>query len=105
MTRLDLFPSEANASTDVLVANFGGEDELYSLGVLAKMRAAGLSGEMYPESAKMKKQMGYADKRGIRFVVLCGETERLAGSVTVKDMSNGQQQTIGLDEAVALIKG
>ena len=105
MTRLDLFPSEANASTDVLVANFGGEDELYSLGVLAKMRAAGLSGEMYPESAKMKKQMGYADKRGIRFVVLCGETERLAGSVTVKDMSNGQQQTISLDEAVALIKG
>ncbi len=105
MTRLDLFPAEANAATDVLVANFGGEDELYSLNVLARLRQAGLSGEIYPESAKMKKQMGYADKRGIRFVVLCGETEREAGSVTVKDMSNGQQRTLSLDEAVSLIRG
>ncbi len=105
MTRLELFPSEATAATDVLVANFGGEDELYSLQVLAKMRAAGLSGEIYPESAKMKKQMGYADKRKIRFVVLCGETERTSATVTVKDMSNGQQQTISVDEAIALIKG
>lgn len=105
MTRLDLFPSEANASTDVLVANFGGEDEMYSLKVLAQMRKAGLSGEIFPENAKMKKQMGYADKRGIRFVALCGETERSAGTVTIKDMSNGQQQTVSLDEAVAIISG
>ena len=55
MTRLDLFPSEANAVTDVLVANFGGEDELYSLLVLAKLREAGLSGEIYFEVVKMKK--------------------------------------------------
>ena len=90
MTRLDLFPSEANAVTDVLVANFGGEDELYSLLVLAKLREAGLSGEIYPEAAKMKKQMSYADKRGVRFVVLCGETERQSNTLTVKDMAKGE---------------
>ena len=105
MTRLDLFPSEANASTDVLVANFGGDDEMYSLKVLARLRAEGLSGEIYPEPAKMKKQMGYADKRGIRFVVLCGENERLAQSVTIKDMAAGEQKTVSIDEAIAIIKG
>ncbi len=105
MTRLDLFPSEANAATDVLVANFGGDDEMYSLKVLTRLRAEGLSGEIYPEPAKMKKQMGYADKRGIRFVVLCGENERLAQSVTIKDMAAGEQKTVSIDEAIAIIKG
>ena len=105
MTRLDLFPSEANAATDVLVANFGGDDELYSLRVLALLREAGLSGEIYPEAAKMKKQMSYADKRGVRFVVLCGETERRSNTLTVKDMAKGEQKTLSLGEAVALIKG
>ena len=105
MTRLDLFPSEANAATDVLVANFGGDDEMYSLKLLARLRAEGLSAEIYPEPAKMKKQMGYADKRGVRFVALCGETERLAQTVTIKDMAAGEQKTVSIDEAVALIKG
>ncbi|MBQ2322925.1 MAG: histidine--tRNA ligase [Bacteroidales bacterium] len=104
MTRLDLFPSEANAATDVLVANFGGDDEMYSLKLLARLRAEGLSAEIYPEPAKMKKQMGYADKRGVRFVALCGETERLAQTVTIKDMAAGEQKTVSIDEAVALIK-
>ncbi len=104
MTRLELFPSEATATTDVLVANFGGEDELYSLKVLAQLRAQGLSGEIYPEPAKMKKQMGYADKRGVRFVVLCGETERTSQSITIKDMATGNQQTLPLDEAIGVIR-
>lgn len=105
MTRLELFPSEATATTDVLVANFGGEDELYSLKVLAQLRAQGLSGEIYPEPAKMKKQMGYADKRGVRFVVLCGETERTSDTITIKDMASGTQQTLPLDEAMGVIRG
>jgi len=105
MTRLDLFPSEATAATDVLVANFGGDDELYSLKVLARLRAEGLSGEIYPEPAKMKKQMGYADKRGVRFVVLCGENERTAQTVTIKDMAAGEQKTVSIDEAVSIIRG
>lgn len=105
MTRLELFPSEATATTDVLVANFGGEDELYSLKVLAQLRAQGLSGEIYPEPAKMKKQMGYADKRGVRFVVLCGETERTSTTITIKDMATGNQQTLPLDEAMGVIRG
>lgn len=105
MTRLDLFPAEAAATTDVLVANFGGDDELYALRVLARLRQEGLSAEIYPEAAKMKKQMGYADKRGARFVVLCGETERMAQTLTLKDMSRGEQTTLTLDEAVRQIRG
>lgn len=105
MTRLDLFPAEAAATTDVLVANFGGDDLLYALRVLARLREAGLSAEIYPEAAKMKKQMGYADKRGARFVVLCGETERMEQTLTVKDMSRGEQATLTLDEAVRQIRG
>lgn len=105
MTRLDLFPAEAAATTDVLVANFGGDDELYALRVLARLRQEGLSAEIYPEAAKMKKQMGYADKRGARFVALCGETERLSQTLTLKDMSRGEQTTLTLDEAVRQIRG
>ncbi len=110
LDKLNLYPEEANATTDVLLVNFGGEDELYSLGVLATLRKAGISGELYPEAAKMKKQMGYADKRGIRFVALCGEDERNAGTVTVKDLSIAdkeatKQWTLSLQEAIDLIKG
>ena len=105
MTRLELFPAEANGTTDILMVNFGGEDEMYGLKVLSQMRAAGLSAEMYPEAAKMKKQMGYADKRGIRYVALCGEDERKAGVVTLKDMSKGEQQTLPVEEAIKAIRG
>ena len=103
MTRLELFPAEAVATTDVLMVNFGGEDELYGLKTLAAMRSRGISAEMYPESAKMKKQMGYADKRGVRFVALAGENERQSNSITIKDMSSGEQQTLALEQAIGLI--
>jgi histidyl-tRNA synthetase len=69
------------------------------------MRAAGINAEIYPDATKMKKQMGYADKKGISFVALCGENERNADTVTLKNMSTGEQQTVTIDEAVALIKG
>ncbi len=105
MTRLDLFPASANGTTDVLMVNFGADDALYSLGVLTKLRAAGISGEIYPDPSKMKKQMSYADKRNIRYVILCGETERTTNTLTVKDMTKGEQQTLSLDDAIALIKG
>ena len=103
MTRLELFPAEAVATTDVLMVNFGGEDELYGLKTLAAMRGRGISAEMYPESAKMKKQMGYADKRGVRFVALAGENERQSNTLTIKDMSSGEQQTLALEQAIGLI--
>ena len=105
MTRLDLFPAEANGTTDVLVVNFGGDDEMYALRVLAQLRAAGISAEIYPEAAKMKKQMGYADKRGVRFVALCGENERNANTIALKDMAKGEQNVVSVADAVSIIKG
>lgn len=104
MTQLDLFPSDAVATTRLLFANFGGEDEIYSLKLLAAIREAGISAEIYPDSAKMKKQMQYADKKSIPFVALCGENERNAQTITLKDMVKGEQVTITLAEAIAKIK-
>lgn len=104
MTQLDLFPKDAVAKTKVLFANFGGEDELYSMRVLAETRAAGVNAEIYPDASKMKKQMQYADKKGIQFVALCGETERNSNVVTVKNMATGEQQTLSIEDAIALVK-
>ncbi|MCQ2228170.1 MAG: histidine--tRNA ligase [Bacteroidales bacterium] len=104
MTQLDLFPSDAVATTRLLFANFGADDELYSLQLLAAVREAGISAEIYPDAAKMKKQMQYADKKGIPFVALCGENERNAQTITLKDMVKGEQMTVSLAEAIAMIK-
>lgn len=104
MTQLDLFPKDGVVKTQVLFVNFGGEDELYSMKTLAQVRAAGINAEIFPDATKMKKQMGYADKKGISFVALCGEDERKAGSITLKNMSTGEQQTLSVDDAIALIK-
>lgn len=104
MTQLDLFPKDAVAKTKVLFANFGGEDELYSMRVLAETRAAGVNAEIYPDASKMRKQMQYADKKGIQFVALCGETERNSNVVTVKNMATGEQQTLSIEDAIALVK-
>jgi histidyl-tRNA synthetase len=104
MTQLDLFPKDGVVKTQVLFVNFGGEDELYSMRTLAQVRVAGINAEIFPDATKMKKQMGYADKKGISFVALCGEDERKAGSITLKNMSTGEQQTLSVDDAIALIK-
>ncbi|MBQ3635400.1 MAG: histidine--tRNA ligase [Bacteroidales bacterium] len=104
MTRLELFPESATATTDVLVVNFGGDDTLYALKVAAELRNSGLQVELYPDAAKMKKQMAYADKKGVRFVALCGENERTANQLTLKKMATGEQWTLTVAEAVEQIK-
>ncbi|MBP5366743.1 MAG: histidine--tRNA ligase [Bacteroidales bacterium] len=104
MTQLDLFPKNNVARTKALFVNFGGDDELYSLRALAQLRKAGINAEIFPDNAKMKKQMGYADKKGIPFVILCGENERTSNTLTVKNMATGEQKSLSLDEATALLK-
>lgn len=104
MTQLDLFPKEGVVKTQVLFVNFGGDDELYSMKALAQVRGAGVNAEIFPDATKMKKQMGYADKKGISFVALCGEDERKANSITLKNMTTGEQQTLSIEEAIAIIK-
>ncbi len=94
MCGLDLFPAEANLTTRVIFTNFGGEEQLESLRLLAAVRRAGIPAEIYPEPAKMKKQMEYANKRGIPHVVIVGSQEREQGLATVKNMTDGTQQNV-----------
>jgi len=98
MEQLNLFPESVLASSKVLFTNFGTTEELYVLPVLAKLRAEGISCEIYPEADKMKKQMNYANRKGIPFVVLAGESEIESGKLTLKNMESGEQQQLTPDE-------
>lgn len=104
MTQLNLFPEAAVGSVKVVFCNFGGDDELYSLRQLAALRRAGINAEMYPDATKMKRQMQYADRRGIPFVALCGENERTTSTLTIKNMSTGEQQTLSIEKTIELLK-
>lgn len=103
MNQLELFPKADGAKTRAMFVNFGGEDELYALGILAQIRSAGINAELFPDSAKMKKQMNYANKKEIPFVVLTGQEEREAGLVTLKNMETGEQNRLSVDELIKVI--
>lgn len=103
MLQLNRFPADSGIQTRLLFANFGDADERYALTLLRQVRAAGIHAEIYPDAAKMKKQMGYADKKQIPYVALTGETERTTAQVTLKHMATGEQQTIGVHELIKII--
>ncbi|MDA3928605.1 MAG: His/Gly/Thr/Pro-type tRNA ligase C-terminal domain-containing protein [Prolixibacteraceae bacterium] len=98
MSQLDLFPKETNAASKVFFVNFGEKEELYLLPILAKLRNEGISCEIFPDSAKMKKQMNYANRKEIPFVVLAGDSEIEAQKVTLKNMSTGDLNLISIDQ-------
>ena len=97
MNQLDLFPKDTTATTQILFVNFGEQEESYCLPLLKRLRDNGINAEIYPEAAKMKKQMGYADKKGIPFVVLVGENEMQNNTVTLKEMQSGQQESVSIE--------
>ena len=97
MLALNLFPEEANRTTQVLFANFGDAEARAALPLLQQLRDADIPSEIYPEAAKMKKQLDYANRRNIPYVVLIGENELASRSATVKDMRSGEQQTVPFD--------
>lgn len=100
---LDLFPEEARAtSTTVLFANFGDAEAAASLRLAKELRAAGTAAEVYPDTVKMKKQMGYADASKIPFVAIIGETELAEGKVNLKNMTTGEQTLVDADAAEIL---
>ncbi|MCQ2237484.1 MAG: histidine--tRNA ligase [Bacteroidales bacterium] len=103
MTQLNLFPESVLEQTRILFANFGGEDEMYSLKQVRALRAKGFKVEIFPDATKMKKQMQYADKKQIPFVALCGETERNENKVTLKNMVTGEQASLTIDEVAEQI--
>ena len=85
----------------MLFINFGEKETAYCLPIVAKVRAAGIRAEIYPDSTKMKKQMSYANAKQIPYVVLAGDNEMAAGKVTLKNMETGEQMLVSPDELIA----
>ena len=104
LNALDLYPKEAVNATQVLFINFGEKETAYCLPIVRQAREAGIRAEIFPDKAKMKKQMSYANAKNIPFVVLAGENEIEQGKVTLKNMESGEQQLVSADELIAVIK-
>ncbi|MGB0973624.1 MAG: histidine--tRNA ligase [Flavobacteriaceae bacterium] len=98
LEELDLFPAAVQKSLDVLFINFGDNEAMYCMQALKQLRAKGVVAEMYPSAAKMKKQMTYAHKRQIPYVVLVGSEEMQTETFTLKNMITGEQTKLSLQE-------
>ena len=104
LEELNLFPETVLATTKVLFINFGDRESLYALQAISKLRANGIASELYPDQAKMGKQIGYADKRNIPFVILAGDKEIENQSYTLKSMLSGDQSNYTLDQLISFFK-
>jgi histidyl-tRNA synthetase len=104
MEELNLFPENQTISTKVMISNFDKEAFSYGLTVLPKLRAAGLNAEMYPDPVKLKKQLDYADRKNIPFVILIGSEEISTGQLTLKNMKTGAQQKGTVEELIAAVQ-
>ena len=103
MVGLDLFPAEIGCSTKVLFVNLGEAEAMASLCAVNELRSAGISAEIYPDSAKMKKQMEFANRRAIPYVAIIGSNELEQGVVTLKNMNTGEQNTVAIADIAAHI--
>lgn len=101
LNSLDLYPKDAVNATQLLFINFGDKETAYCMPAVSKARVAGIRTEMYPDSAKMKKQMSYANAKHIPFVALAGENEMNEGKFTLKNMETGQQKLVSAEELIA----
>ncbi len=100
LSQLELFPSEVLSTTKIMFSNFGEIEEAYSLPIINRLRKAGVSAEIYPESAKMKKQMTWANRKQIEYVAIVGEDEMAANKVALKNMISGEQSLLSIDELI-----
>lgn len=105
LNTLELYPDDAVNGTQLLFINFGDKEVEYCLPLVAAAREAGVRTELFPDAAKMKKQMAYANAKGIRFVALAGDNEIAEGKVTLRDMSTGDQQLVDTAELVSIVAG
>ena len=103
MLGLNLFPEELACSTKVFFVNLGENEQLASMRLISELRNKGIAAEIYPESAKMKKQMEYANRRGIPYVVIIGSNELERKVATLKDMRSGEQRELSFEELVAAL--
>ena len=104
LNALDCYPKDAVIGTQLLFINFGEKETAYCLPFVAQTRAAGIRTEIFPDAAKMKKQMSYANAKEIPFVALAGENEMAQGKLTLKNMVTGEQTLVSLEELIAQIK-
>jgi len=103
MLEKSAFPSHVKVATEVLFLNFGDTEASYAYTVMQELRKAGVSCELYPDAAKIKKQFKYADNKGVRFVALIGDSEMNDQTITLKDMDSGNQETLSVTEALQKI--
>lgn len=100
LNQLELYPKEAVNGTQLLFINFGEKEAAFSIGILAKARAAGIRAEIFPDAAKMKKQMSYANAKNIPFVAIVGENEMNEGKAMLKNMETGEQNLVSAEELI-----
>ena len=105
LNRLDLYPAESLCTTQLLFVHFGEREATYLLPIIARIRAAGIRTELYPDASKMKKQLGYADANAIPFVALVGEDEMASGRILLKDMRTGEQRPVAVEELIEAVGG
>lgn len=103
LTQLNLFPANLSEGVDVMFVNFGTKEELHILSLLPHFRDKGISTELYPDNARMKKQMTYANNNKAKFVVMIGENEIKENKITIKNMKTGDQSTTSLEKAIGLV--
>ena len=104
LNQLELYPKEAVNGTELLFINFGEKEAAFSMGILSKVRAAGIRAEIFPDAAKMKKQMSYANTKNIPFVAIVGENEMNEGKAMLKNMETGEQNLVSAEELIATVK-
>ena len=104
LNALDCYPKDAVIGTQLLFINFGEKETAYCLPFVAQARAAGIRTEIFPDAAKMKKQMSYANAKEIPFVALAGENEMAQGKLTLKNMATGEQMLVSPEELIAQVK-
>lgn len=102
LNTLDLYPAEATTSTQVMFINFGAAEAAASMKMMKELRSAGIACEIYPDAAKMKKQMAYANSASVPYVAMVGESEMQAGKMALKNMATGEQTLLTAVEAPRL---
>jgi histidyl-tRNA synthetase len=104
MQELDLFPKDAQVTSKALVCHFDEESMLYGLGILSKLRAAGIAAEIYPDPSKLKKQLEYAHKKLVPYTLVIGPDEVKSGAVAFKNMVSGVQENLTIDQIIQKLK-
>ncbi len=104
LNELEAFPPSVAAGTRVMLVNFGETEARFALGMIEKIRAKGISAELYPDAVKLKKQMNYADKNNIAYVLMVGKDEIDTGIFTLKDMENGEQKKLSFEQIIDILR-